>query len=149
MRKPLLILSLLLGFSASFAETTLLLNGQAAEAVPSRAILNGDGSISLYFSDGTTASYDMNRVSVVDGEVELGLENILQKEIYAIKGLVGDQLLVEGLQGGERILLFAPDGRLLLSQVAEGPQSSLDLKATPAGCYLLRVNSQIFKFNKQ
>lgn len=149
MKKQLLILSLLLGFSASMAETKLLLNGQAAEVVPSRVVLNGDGTMAIYFNDGSMAAYDMNRVSIVDGEVEVGLQDIMQKGIYAIKDLVGEQLLIEGLQGGERLTLFSLDGRLLLNQIAEGTQSALDLKAMPAGNYLLRVNSQIFKFNKQ
>jgi len=61
-----------------------------------------------------------------------------------------DQIAFDGLAAGTKVLLYAPDGKLIRTQKAtEDKTTVVSVKGLPGGVYVAKVGDSSYKFLKQ
>ncbi len=60
-----------------------------------------------------------------------------------------DHIIVNGLEAGTTVRIYANDGKLLEATTAEGNTATLQVSHLAQGTYLLQINTSIVKFIKK
>lgn len=133
---------LIMGASSAFSTQILTINGETVEKVVSRMTFDGDNVV-LHFGN-ETSTHDMEAVSLEFKQFD-GIDNI---QAGFITGLVGDLLVIEGVENGTVIEIYNMQGILCTSQKTVGNSAEIDMSGFNAGAYILRAGNQIVKFVK-
>lgn len=133
---------LFVGAVSLFAAQVLTINGETVEKTVTGITFDGDNVV-LHFGD-ETSTHDMEAVSLQFKKTD-GIADI---QAGFITGLVGDKLLVEGVENGTVLEVYNVQGILCAAQKAVGSSAEIDLSGFNAGVYILRAGNQLVKFVK-
>lgn len=133
---------LIMGASSAFSTQILTINGETVEKTVSRITFDGDNVV-LHFGN-ETSTYDMESVSLQFKKSD-GIADI---QTGFITGLVGDLLVIEGVENGTVLEVYNMQGILCCSVKAVGNSAEIDMSGFNAGAYILRAGNQIVKFVK-
>lgn len=144
MKKIITAATAILLFGASaFASHTLMINGSPVDKVVSKITFDGD-NIVLHYDDNTTDTHDMEAVEIHD----IQLSSIEGIETGVFTGVVGNQMIVEGLANGAVAEVYNIQGVKCATAVAVETKAVIDLSGLNSGAYILRAGNQIVKFVK-
>ena len=74
---------------------------------------------------------------------------VSDNDILVFPNPAEDHIIVNGLQAGTTIRIYANDGKLLEATTAEGNTATLQVSHLAQGTYLLQINTSIVKFIKK
>ncbi len=144
MKKLITAAAALMLFGASaFASHTLTINGSPVDKVVSKITFDGDNVV-LHYDDNTSDTHDMEAVEIHN----IQLSSIEGLETGVFTGVVGNQMIVEGLANGTVAEVYNLHGIKCASAVAADSKAVIDLSGLNQGAYILRAGNQIVKFVK-
>lgn len=152
-RKLLLLFILLLSVTVQVqSERLLKINGEVVEKDPVTITLDYEeaGNVIVAFTDGTKVSCNMNRLEILPNETSAirSVEDA-QRGFFVIKGVVRDELRVEGAEPGSDVMIYSVGGTLLMKDKTSSSQYVTDVSRLQHGVYLLHIGKQAVKFVKQ
>ena len=121
-------------------------NGEAISSSPSQIKINGD-IVNVTFTDGSTLSFDMDDI-VVDFNT-ITDASALQNCLYGIKTIVGNQLVLTGVEAGKRLSILSVSGISVYSCMTESNETRINISSLASGVYLLNIDGKVVKFIKK
>ena len=153
MKRKLLFAILLLSVTVQVqSERLLKINGEVVEKVPVTITLDymEEGNVIVAFTDGTKVSCNMNRLEILPNEATaIRKFEDAQKGFFVIKGTVGDELRVEGVESGADVMIYSASGALLMKGKTNSSLYVTNVSRLQRGVYLLQIGKQAVKFIKQ
>ena len=153
-RELLFILTLLLSVTVQAQSDMLLtINGEVVEKDPVTITFDYDGvvgNVIVEFTDGTKVNCNMNRLEILPNgatairNIEGGSEGF-----FMIKGIVRDELRVDGARPGSDVMVYSAGGTMLMKDRTDSSQYVINVSSLQRGVYLLRIGKQAVKFVKQ
>ncbi len=131
----------------AFSERIVRIEGQELQQAVSRISFKGDTAV-LHFSEGDSLSIPCLLLAI-EFTAEDGLSTLQNTRVLLARNPVKDQLPLENLEAGSRLLLYDTEGRLIKTQEAKASSEQIDLNGLPAGVYLLRTGKYLIRFVKQ
>lgn len=150
MKKVFFLLMALASLSVARADNVMKVNDELLkkEFVYITFDNSQPGNLLVQFADSTILSFNMNQVEILPNEVS-SVEGIkTNQSFFSFKGLVGDELRLDGVEPGSAIQVFSAGGTLVLSEKAAASQHAVNVSNLKKGVYLLRVGKQAVKFTK-
>ena len=151
MKKRLFIsLLFLICLSApSWAQTqqTVTINGQAVDKTVVQITFDKD-QVVLHFSDGLIQTADMDNVSIAFTASDTESISTLQGNAFIFRGVVNGQLSIGNVQPGTKLTIFNANGQRMMAAQSTGESTTLNVSQLPVGTYILKVGTQIVKFQK-
>lgn len=148
MNKILFLICLsLLPFSMCRGKATITINGKVVEKVPYTIEANGI-LLKVTFDDETSVMTRMDE-TIVRFDESTDIKGISLPEFYRIKGEVGEQLHIDGLNHGDELILYSANGNQILSARANGSSINLNLCGYSSGLYIARIKNKAIKFIKK
>lgn len=145
-KKTALLGACLLSSLFVLANPEVKVNGVAVEASPAKITIDGD-NVNVTFGDGSVATFDMDEV-VVDFSSVTNVSDS-RNVFFTANSAVGDELEVSGLAPGTTFYIWAAQGGIVYSGVAQTGDSKIDLSGWTAGMYLLKADGVVVKFIKK
>lgn len=133
---------LFIGGASAIAAQLLTINGETVEKTVTRITFDGDNVV-LHFGD-ETSTHDMESVSLQFKNTG-GITDIRTGSITC---LVGDKLIVGGVEQGMLLEVYNIQGMLCAEVVAAGNSAEIDMSGFNEGIYILRAGNQVVKFVK-
>ena len=121
-------------------------NGEAISSFPSQIKINGD-IVNVTFTDGSTLSFDMDDIVVNFNTITEA--SALQNCLFGIKTIVGNQLVLTGVEAGKRLSILSVSGISVYSCHTESNETRIDISNLASGVYLLNVDGKVVKFIKK
>lgn len=121
-------------------------NGEVISTSPSQIKINGD-IVNVTFTDGSTLSFDMDDIVVNFNTITDA--SALQNCLFGIKTVVGNQLVLTGVEAGKRLSILAVSGISVYSCHTESNETRIDISNLASGVYLLNVDGKVVKFIKK
>ena len=121
-------------------------NGEAISSSPSQIKINGD-IVNVTFTDGSTLSFDMDDIVVNFNTITEA--SALQNCLFGIKTIVGNQLVLTGVEAGKRLSILSVSGISVYSCHTESNETRIDISNLASGVYLLNVDGKVVKFIKK
>ena len=133
----------------SWAQTqqTVTINGQAVDKTVVQITFDKD-QVVLHFSDGLTQTADMDNVSIAFTASDTESISTLQGNAFIFCGVVNGQLSIGNVQPGTKLTIFNANGQRMMAAQSTGESTTLNVSQLPVGTYILKVGSQIVKFQK-
>ena len=159
MRKTLLLLLFaVMGFGYLVAETTLRIECvDGADYATALSVVGRweftDGKFILVSTSGEVLAekanvYDVRRVVFKSDDTPTDVEN-MEAELTVYPNPTQDVVYVNGLESGETVRIYSLEGRLLMSEVAQGDgRVQLNVVSLAEGTYLLQMGTEIVKIIK-
>lgn len=150
MKKSFLLLVALASFLVVRADNVMKVNDELLEKEFVYIAFDYDqpGNLLVQFADSTILSLNMNQVEILPNEAS-SVEGVkTNQSFFSFKGLVGDELRLDGVEPGSTIQVFSAGGALMLSEKVAASQHAVNVSNLKKGVYLLRVGKQAVKFTK-
>lgn len=159
MRKTLLLLLFaVMGFGYLVAETTLRIEYvDGADYTTALSVVGRweftDGKFILVSTSGEVLAqkanvYDVRRVVFKSDDTPTDVEN-MESELAVYPNPTQDVVYVNGLESGETVRIYSLEGRLLMSEVAQGDgRVQFNVASLAEGTYLLQMGTEIVKIIK-
>lgn len=159
MRKTLLLLLFaVMGFGYLVAETTLRIEYvDGADYATALSVVGRweftDGKFILVSTSGEVLAekanvYDVRRVVFKSDDTPTDVKN-MEAELTVYPNPTQDVVYVNGLESGETVRIYSLEGRLLMSEVAQGDgRVQLNVASLAEGTYLLQMGTEIVKIIK-
>lgn len=159
MRKTLLLLLFaVMGFGYLVAETTLRIEYvDGADYTTALSVVGRweftDGKFILVSTSGEVLAekanvYDVRRVVFKSDDTPTDVEN-MEAELAVYPNPTQDVVYVNGLESGETVRIYSLEGRLLMSEVAQGDgRVQFNVASLAEGTYLLQMGTEIVKIIK-
>ena len=85
----------------------------------------------------------------VETEKPSATSQVSDNNILVFPNPAEDHIIVNGLEAGSTIRIYANDGKLLEATIAESTTATLQVSHLAQGTYLLQINTTIVKFIKK
>lgn len=121
-------------------------NGEVISSSPSQIKINGD-IVNVTFKDVSTLSFDMDDIVVNFNTITDA--SALQNCLFGIKTVVGNQLVLTGVEAGKRLSILSVSGISVYSCHTESNETRIDISNLSSGVYLLNVDGKVVKFIKK
>lgn len=150
MKKQFLALCLAIGLAVptmatiAVASQNITINGQAVNKVATELTFDGDNVV-LHYQDGTSQKADMGTVSI-SFDTTTGIDDI---NTFTLNGATDGLLNINGLQPGQKILIYDTTGKVVASTKAVAENVQVDIQNVKSGVYILRAGNNIIKFVKR
>lgn len=142
-----ILIAVCLSWSAfAMSAPEIKVNGEVISSSPSQIKINGD-IVNVTFTDGSTLSFDMDDI-VVDFNT-ITEASALQNCLFGIKTVVGNQLVLTGVEAGKRLSILSVSGISVYSCHTESNETRIDISGFASGVYLLNVDGKVVKFIKK
>ncbi len=146
LQRTIIIVASLLWSLFAMATPEVMVNGEALASSPAKITINGD-NVNVTFSDGTTSIFDMDDI-VVNFNMPTDVAT-LQNKLFAINTVVGDQLVLTGVEAGKRLSILSVAGISVYTGEIESNETRIDISGFASGIYLLNVDGKVVKFIKK
>jgi len=124
---------------------TITVNGEPLTGkTVTKMSFNGD-DVTLVFNDNTSDTYDMELVRVVFGTT-VGINGI---NVAARHGIVGGELVVDGISAGTIINIFDMSGKMVASEKSCGNTVRINIDDLQSGMYVMSAGKTVMKFIKK
>lgn len=142
-----ILIAVCLSWSAfAMSAPEIKVNGEVISTSPSQIKINGD-IVNVTFTDGSTLSFDMDDVVVNFNTITEA--SALQNCLFGIKTVVGNQLVLTGVEAGKRLSILSVSGISVYSCHTESNETRIDISNLASGVYLLNVDGKVVKFIKK
>lgn len=142
-----ILIAVCLSWSAfAMSAPEIKVNGEVISTSPSQIKINGD-IVNVTFTDGSTLSFDMDDIVVNFNTITDA--SALQNCLYGIKTIVGNQLVLTGVEAGKRLSILSVSGISVYSCHTESNETRIDISNLASGVYLLNVDGKVVKFIKK
>ncbi|MBP5704528.1 MAG: T9SS type A sorting domain-containing protein [Paludibacteraceae bacterium] len=142
-----ILIAVCLSWSAfAMSAPEIKVNGEVISSSPSQIKINGD-IVNVTFTDGSTLSFDMDDI-VVDFNT-ITDASALQNCLYGIKTIVGNQLVLTGVEAGKRLSILSVSGISVYSCMTESNETRINISSLASGVYLLNIDGKVVKFIKK
>lgn len=124
---------------------TITVNGEPLTGkTVTKMSFNGD-DVTLVFNDNTSDTYDMELVRVVFGTT-VGINGI---NVAARHGIVGGELVVDGISAGTIINIFDMSGKMVANEKSRGNTVRINIDDFQSGVYVMSAGKTVMKFIKK
>ncbi len=124
---------------------TITVNGEPLTGkTVTKMSFNGD-DVTLVFNDNTSDTYDMELVRVVFGTT-VGINGI---NVAARHGIVGGELVVDGISAGTIINIFDMSGKMVANEKSCGNTVRINIDDLQSGVYVMSAGKTVMKFIKK
>ena len=142
-----ILIAVCLSWSAfAMSAPEIKVNGEVIYSSPSQIKINGD-IVNVTFTDGSTLSFDMDDIVVNFNTITEA--SALQNCLFGIKTVVGNQLVLTGVEAGKRLSILSVSGISVYSCHTESNETRIDISNLASGVYLLNVDGKVVKFIKK
>lgn len=142
-----ILIAVCLSWSAfTMSAPEIKVNGEVISTSPSQIKINGD-IVNVTFTDGSTLSFDMDDIVVNFNTITDA--SALQNCLFGIKTVVGNQLVLTGVEAGKRLSILSVSGISVYSCHTESNETRIDISNLASGVYLLNVDGKVVKFIKK
>ena len=142
-----ILIAVCLSWSAfAMSAPEIKVNGEAISSSPSQIKINGD-IVNVTFTDGSALSFDMDDIVVNFNTITEA--SALQNCLFGIKTVVGNQLVLTGVEAGKRLSILSVSGISVYSCHTESNETRIDISNLASGVYLLNVDGKVVKFIKK
>lgn len=142
-----ILISVCLSWSAfAMSAPEIKVNGEVISTSPSQIKINGD-IVNVTFTDGSALSFDMDDIVVNFNTITEA--SALQNCLFGIKTIVGNQLVLTGVEAGKRLSILSVSGISVYSCHTESNETRIDISNLSSGVYLLNVDGKVVKFIKK
>lgn len=142
-----ILIAVCLSWSAfAMSAPEIKVNGEAISSSPSQIKINGD-IVNVTFTDGSALSFDMDDIVVNFNTITEA--SALQNCLFGIKTIVGNQLVLTGVEAGKRLSILSVSGISVYSCHTESNETRIDISNLSSGVYLLNVDGKVVKFIKK
>lgn len=135
------------GLAATVAQVTI--NGEPVKKTISAITFNGD-RVTVHFGDTDSMDADMDgiQLSYVDDATSSVVNFTSGIDVFTYEGLVGDNIIVSGLQDNCKVAIFDMAGKVVYGPVASQIRMEINVSAFPQGVYVLAAGKDVVKFTK-
>ena len=142
-----ILIAVCLSWSAfAMSAPEIKVNGEVISSSPSQIKINGD-IVNVTFTDGSALSFDMDDIVVNFNTITEA--SALQNCLFGIKTIVGNQLVLTGVEAGKRLSILSVSGISVYSCHTESNETRIDISNLASGVYLLNVDGKVVKFIKK
>ena len=142
-----ILIAVCLSWSAfAMSAPEIKVNGEVISSSPSQIKINGD-IVNVTFTDGSALSFDMDDIVVNFNTITEA--SALQNCLFGIKTVVGNQLVLTGVEAGKRLSILSVSGISVYSCHTESNETRIDISNLASGVYLLNVDGKVVKFIKK